>query len=69
MKVLDYIVGSIALVAFLLLIVENTPFGDEHAISAFCNAGVSTFSDSLVQFRSDLATNAIVAGLIVIEGP
>jgi trk system potassium uptake protein TrkH len=39
-----------------------------HAISAFCNAGFSTFSDSLVQFRFDLATNAIVAGLIVIGG-
>jgi len=39
-----------------------------HSVSAFCNAGFSLFSDSLVGYRSDLAVNAIVGGLIVLGG-
>lgn len=39
-----------------------------HSISAFCNAGFSTFSDSLVGFASDVPTNAVVCLLIVFGG-
>lgn len=39
-----------------------------HSISAFCNAGFSTMSDSLVRFSSDIATNAIIIVLIAFGG-
>ena len=39
-----------------------------HSISAFCNAGFSLFSDSLIGYRGDLAVNAIVTGLVVLGG-
>lgn len=39
-----------------------------HAISAFCNAGFSTFSDSLVGFSDDIATNVIISVLIILGG-
>jgi len=39
-----------------------------HSVSAFCNAGFSTNTDSLMQYQYDLATNAIIAGLIIIGG-
>lgn len=39
-----------------------------HAISAFCNAGFSPFSDSLASFRADWWTNLVVGGLIVTGG-
>ena len=39
-----------------------------HAVSAFCNAGFSTFSDSLVQFVGHVRINLIVCGLIVLGG-
>ncbi len=39
-----------------------------HAVSAFCNAGFSTFSTSLEQFVGDPVVNLVVAFLIVIGG-
>jgi trk system potassium uptake protein TrkH len=39
-----------------------------HAISAFCNAGFSTFRDNLVPFRGHLVTNLTICGLIVAGG-
>ncbi len=39
-----------------------------HSISAFCNAGFSTFSDNLVGFRGDLLVNAAITGLIIAGG-
>ncbi len=39
-----------------------------HAVSAFCNAGFSTFSDSLAGYRNDLAIMLIMAALIVAGG-
>ncbi len=39
-----------------------------HSVSAFCNAGFSTFSDSLAGFALDLPTNATVGSLIVLGG-
>ena len=38
-----------------------------HAVSAFCNAGFSVFSDSLMGFRSEQAT-LFVLGLLVVGG-
>ena len=37
-----------------------------HAISAFCNAGFSVFSDSLESFRGDVWTNVTIMILIVL---
>ncbi len=39
-----------------------------HSISAFCNAGFSTFSSNLVGFEHSLPVNAIIGGLIVLGG-
>lgn len=39
-----------------------------HAISAFCNAGFSLFSDNLMSYRSDLAINLIIMFLIIAGG-
>lgn len=39
-----------------------------HAVSAFCNAGFSTFSNSLTAFAADVPTNAVVCTLIVVGG-
>lgn len=39
-----------------------------HSISAFCNAGFSTFSDSLMRFYNDPVTLGIVISLIVLGG-
>jgi len=39
-----------------------------HAVSAFCNAGFSVFSDSLESFRGDIWTNATIILLIVFGG-
>ncbi len=39
-----------------------------HAISAFCNAGFSTFSDSLMRFATSIRINLIVCGLIILGG-
>ncbi len=36
-----------------------------HSVSAFCNAGFSTFSDSLTGFSSDYLTNIIIMLLII----
>ncbi|HKJ68320.1 MAG TPA: potassium transporter TrkG, partial [bacterium] len=39
-----------------------------HAVSAFCNAGFSTYSDSLVQFADHGMLVGVFAGLIIIGG-
>jgi trk system potassium uptake protein TrkH len=39
-----------------------------HSISAFCNAGFSTMSDSLVRFAGDIGTNAAIVALIMFGG-
>ncbi|MGD9873573.1 MAG: TrkH family potassium uptake protein [Kiritimatiellia bacterium] len=39
-----------------------------HSVSAFCNAGFSTFSDSISGFRDSPAVNAVIAALIVSGG-
>ncbi len=39
-----------------------------HTISAFNNAGFGLHADSLIQYRSDLGLNLIVAGLFIVGG-
>lgn len=39
-----------------------------HSISAFCNAGFSTFSDSLMGFASNMQINVIICTLIILGG-
>ena len=39
-----------------------------HSVSAFCNAGFSTFSDNLIGFQSSPATLAVIGSLIVTGG-
>jgi len=39
-----------------------------HSISAFCNAGFSLFSDSLVRFESNVPVNLTIAALIILGG-
>jgi len=39
-----------------------------HAVSAFCNSGLSLFSDSLAAYRADWFLNATVMSLIVLGG-
>ncbi len=39
-----------------------------HSVSAFCNAGFSTFADSLVRFQSDPLVNLVFIGLILVGG-
>lgn len=50
------------------------PFGEAfykavfHSVSAFCNAGFSQFSQSLVADRTSLVLNATMCGLIILGG-
>ena len=39
-----------------------------HAISAFCNAGFSTFSNNLMNFSNDIFTNTTICLLIIFGG-
>jgi trk system potassium uptake protein TrkH len=39
-----------------------------HSVSAFCNAGFSTFRDNLVGYRADVFVNAVVLALVVLGG-
>ncbi|MGD8798332.1 MAG: potassium transporter TrkG, partial [Desulfobacterales bacterium] len=39
-----------------------------HAVSAFCNAGFSLFSDSLVAYREDYILNLVICFLIICGG-
>jgi len=39
-----------------------------HAVSAFCNAGFSFFSNSFVDYQGDLAVNLILCALIILGG-
>ena len=39
-----------------------------HSVSAFCNAGFSLFSESLINYRNDLSINLVVSLLILTGG-
>ncbi len=47
---------------------ENFYYSIFHSVSAFCNAGFSLFSDSLMRFRGDLGTNLTFPFLIILGG-
>lgn len=73
--VVAFTLAAEALGALLLWLVWRTRMGSEgalwpavfHAVSAFCNAGFSVFSDSLMGVR-DAGTLAVVSGLVVLGG-
>ncbi len=67
------LVFAIELVTALLLylhdpIVFHPFYAIFHAISAFCNAGFSPFSQNLIPFKDDLVVNAIIGVSIVLGG-
>ncbi len=39
-----------------------------HSVSAFCNAGFTLYSDSFLQFQTDLAVNLVTISLIILGG-
>lgn len=64
-----------AILLFFMLPVEAAPsVGDAvfsavfHAVSAFCNAGFSTYSTSMVEFRDHAGIMLVIAVLIVLGG-
>lgn len=58
-----------AVVLYFLSPAEFSPFSALfHAVSAFCNAGFSLFSDSLVRFQDNLFVNLCFMILIVLGG-
>jgi trk system potassium uptake protein TrkH len=62
-----------AVVLFMALlprfgVVEGLWHAVFHAVSAFCNAGFSTFSDSLVGLRGSPLSLATIMGLVVLGG-
>lgn len=63
-------------IAFLLFLrfIHTFPFHEAaghalfHAVSAFCNAGFSSFSDNLTQFRSDYPVLLTVSAAVILGG-
>lgn len=43
-------------------------YGLFHAVSAFNNAGFSTFSDNLMKYRGDVIINLVITSLIILGG-
>lgn len=65
------VIGAIALFVFWLPTFPAGPAAWHavfHAVSAFCNAGFSTFSDSLIQYQGQSWILAVVMTLIVLGG-
>ena len=64
-------IGAVALFVVWSRSIEGTVFRAYcalfHSISAFCNAGFSLFSDSLVRFADDASTHVVV-GLLIVSG-
>lgn len=80
-RMLRFIVGWTFLVeavgALVLFFHWRGPLGDTsqtlyfavfHSVSAFCNAGFSTFSDNLAGWRGDWIVNLTMGGLIIVGG-
>lgn len=68
---------SIEFIGFLFLLLrfqKDTPWPKAlysslfHAVSAFCNAGFSVFSNSLMSYRGDILVNLTVVFLIILGG-
>jgi len=66
------ILGTILLFPRMLAFTHEVPSALYHSVfqsvSAFCNAGFSTFSQSLMPFASDPVINITVMGLIILGG-
>ncbi len=65
--------GAGALVLFLRFVADVQPrraawLAVFHSVSAFCNAGLTLFSDSLMGYRQDLVVNLTVMVLIILGG-
>ncbi|MEA1914344.1 MAG: TrkH family potassium uptake protein [Campylobacterota bacterium] len=64
-------IGSIILTLRFLSEMPPTKaiyYGVFHAISAFCNAGFSLYSDSLMLYKNDLIVNFTITSLIILGG-
>lgn len=64
-------IGSILLAArfsFDMPLIQAIYYGIFHAVSAFCNAGFSLFSDSFVAYKGDLVVNITLCSLIILGG-
>lgn len=65
-------IGAITMFPYFLISEKSTVkavfFSVFHAVSAFCNAGFSLFSDSLESFSGVWGINIIIAGLIIAGG-
>ena len=65
---------SVGAIALFVRLIDRFPFGKAvyysifHSVSAFCNAGFSTFSNSLVDFQGDIAILLIFSFLIICGG-
>ncbi|OBQ52410.1 TrkH family potassium uptake protein [Halodesulfovibrio spirochaetisodalis] len=68
-RLLVIVLGLETVGAVLLYVLGNGRFSPFtavfHAVSAFCNAGISLFPDSLMQFRTDTGITCIFMGLIL----
>lgn len=65
-------IGTILLMFFwadqgwtTMQLIENSVF---HSISAFCNAGFSTFSDNLISYKNDVGVLMTISSLVVLGG-
>jgi len=75
-SILRFTLGLEGIGATLLFLLWVPRFGLRHAawhavfqsVSAFCNAGFSTFSNSLIGFRQSAASLLIIAALIILGG-
>lgn len=54
--------------AFDMPLTDAIYSGIFHSISAFCNAGFSIYSDSLMKYQSDVFVNFVFIGLIILGG-
>jgi len=67
-------IEGIGILLLTLRFAFDMPFGEAlytaifHSVSAFCNAGFSTFSDSLIIYQSDLFVNVVIMLLIITGG-
>lgn len=68
------IIESAGILLLSLRFIKNDPWpkalfsGFFHAVSAFCNAGFSVYSDNLMGYRGDILVNLTVACLIILGG-
>ncbi len=72
--VYTFVIELIGAVLLFVRFIETMPLSEAiytsifHSISAFCNAGFSTFSDSLVRYQDDLFVNMVFMALIILGG-